>query len=140
MDNHILKDPKAYENEFNDVLKAYSDTGIRVQFNPAIRNDNPFVYGDNKAFIASLPDSLKQVLTSPPPAGSLTGGNFVKAVSELHGRCNSQMARIGFGPWRHSGVRKSSCLRCAEQRTVWEPPSMSMPRSLFFKRFMGLSS
>jgi len=98
MDNHILKDPKAYENEFDDVLKAYSDTGIRVQFNPAIRNDNPFVYGDNKAFIASLPDSLKQVLTSPPPSGSLTGENSVKVVSELHGRCSSPMTRIGFGP------------------------------------------
>jgi len=79
-------------------LKAYSDTGIRVQFNPAIRNDNPFVYGDNKAFIASLPDSLKQVLTSPPPAGSLTGENFVNIVSDLHARYNSPMTRIGFGP------------------------------------------
>ena len=98
MDNHILKDPKTYESEFDDVLRAYSDTGMRVQFNPAIRNDNPFVYGDNKAFVASLPKALKDLLTSPPPTGSLTGENFVKVVCDLHARCSGPMTRIGFGP------------------------------------------
>jgi len=98
MDNHILKDPSAYDAEFDEALRAYGDAGIRVQFNPAIRNDNPFVYGDNKAFIASLPEALKQLLTSPPPAGSLTGESFVKVVSDLYARYNGPMSRIGFGP------------------------------------------
>ncbi|MBN1226553.1 MAG: amidohydrolase family protein [Deltaproteobacteria bacterium] len=98
MDNHILKDPSAYNEEFDEALRAYSDAGIRVQFNPAIRNDNPFIYGDNKAFLAALPQSLRESLTAAPPSGSLTGENFVKAVCDLHARCNGPMSKIGFGP------------------------------------------
>jgi cytosine/adenosine deaminase-related metal-dependent hydrolase len=76
MHNHILKDPTAYHQEFAEGLKAHSDAGLRVQFNPGVRNDNPFVYGDNKAFLAALPESLRTVLTTPPPPGSLSAPNL----------------------------------------------------------------
>ena len=98
MHNHILKDPSAYRQEFAEGLKAYSDAGMRVQFNPAIRNDNPFVYGDNKAFLAALPPTLMTILTTPPPPGSLSAADFIGAVSALHRQHQSPMCRIGFGP------------------------------------------
>ena len=98
MDNIIPTNPTAYENEFDEALQAYSDAGMRVQFNPAVRNDNPFVYGDNKAFLTSLPENLKKLLTTPPAPGSLTGENFVKIVTQLHSRSDGPMTRIGFGP------------------------------------------
>ena len=98
MHNHILKAPSAYVSEFDDALQAYSDAGLRVQFNPSIKNDNPFVYGNNEAFLATLPQDLRDSLSAPLPQGSLTGDNFVKAVLELHGRADSPMSRIGFGP------------------------------------------
>jgi 5-methylthioadenosine/S-adenosylhomocysteine deaminase len=98
MHNHILKDPAAYDAEFEEALKAYHDAGIRVQFNPGVRNANPFVYGDNKAFLENLPEKLRLALTAPPPDGSLKAENFVKAVSDLHSRSNAPMSRIGFGP------------------------------------------
>jgi cytosine/adenosine deaminase-related metal-dependent hydrolase len=79
-------------------LRAYRDSGIRVQFNPGVRNNNPFVYGDNAAFLKDLPAELSKVLTAPPPAGSLTADNFVEAVSSLHAHYNTDMVRIGFGP------------------------------------------
>lgn len=98
MHNHILKDPAAYEQEFAEGLKAYSDAGMRVQFNPGVRNDNPFVYGDNKAFLAALSETLRTVLTTPPPPGSLSAANFVETVKALHQQVQSPMCRIGFGP------------------------------------------
>ncbi len=98
MHNHILKDPAAYETEFEEALKAYRDAGIRVQFNPGVRNANPFVYGDNKEFLQKLPERLRLALTAPPPAGSFTAENFIKAVTDLHSRSNSPMSRVGFGP------------------------------------------
>jgi 5-methylthioadenosine/S-adenosylhomocysteine deaminase len=134
MDNHILKDPSRYGEELEEAIKAYSDAGMRVQFNPAIRNDNPFVYGDNKAFIASLPDNLKQVLTSPPPSGSLTGENYVKVVSELHGRCNGPMTRIGFGPVAPQWCTKDLLIevrRAAEQ--IGAPIHVHAVQSIFQK-------
>lgn len=98
MHNHILKDPVAYESEFDEALQAYGDAGLRVQFNPGVRNANPFVYGDNKAFLEKLPEKIRGVFTAPPPAGSLSGENFVQVVKALHGRSNGPMSKIGFGP------------------------------------------
>lgn len=98
MHNHLLKNPVDFDQEFDEGLQAYRDTGIRVQFNPAVRNDNPFIYGDNAAFLNDLPDALRKVLTTPPPAGSLSADNFVDVVNNLHAQNNTDMTRIGFGP------------------------------------------
>ncbi len=46
------------KSEFDEGLQAYRDSGIRVQFNPGVRNDNPFIYGDNAAFLNDLPEVL----------------------------------------------------------------------------------
>ena len=98
MHNHLLKNPVEFELEFDEGLQAYRDSGIRVQFNPGVRNHNPFVYGDNAAFLNDLPEELRQVLATPPPAGSLAADNFVDAVNNLHAQHNTDMTRIGFGP------------------------------------------
>jgi len=98
MHNHLLKNPAEFVLEFDEGLQAYRDAGIRVQFNPGVRNDNPFVYGDNAAFLNDLPEDLRQMLTTPPPAGSLSADNFVDAVNNLHAHHNTDMTRIGFGP------------------------------------------
>ena len=98
MHNHLLKNPTEFALEFNEGLQAYRDSGIRVQFNPGVRNDNPFVYGDNAAFLSDLPADLRQLLTTPPPSGSLAADNFVDAVNNLHAQHNTDMTRIGFGP------------------------------------------
>jgi cytosine/adenosine deaminase-related metal-dependent hydrolase len=99
MHNHNLTGPQACESEFEEALKAYSDAGMRVQFDPAMRSENPFVYGDNQAFLATLPDKLKRILATPTPTlTSLKEENFVKAVCDLHARYDSPMSRIGFGP------------------------------------------
>ena len=98
MHNHLLKNPADFEQEFDEGLQAYRDAGIRVQFNPGVRNDNPFIYGDNTAFLTELPDELRKVLTTPPPVGSLSADNFVDVVNHLHAQHNTDMTRIGFGP------------------------------------------
>ncbi|MFP3927403.1 MAG: amidohydrolase family protein, partial [Desulfobacteraceae bacterium] len=98
MHNHILANPANHENEHLQVIRAYEDAGIRIQFNPGVRNNNPFVYGDNQAFLEGLPRELREAVTKPPPEGALTGENFVDAVKELHRRIDSPMCRIGFGP------------------------------------------
>jgi 5-methylthioadenosine/S-adenosylhomocysteine deaminase len=98
MHNHILKNPADYEGEFEEALNAYRDAGMRVQFNPGVRNANPFVYGDNKAFLERLPEKIRAVLATAAPAGSLSGENFVQVVKALHGRSNGRMSKIGFGP------------------------------------------
>jgi len=98
MHNHVLKDPKAYQQEFEEAIQAYADAGVRVQFNPGIRNENPFIYGDNSAFLAKLPEALKKLFVPRPEPGLFTGENFIRVVSDLHARYDSPLCRIGFGP------------------------------------------
>ena len=45
-----------------------------------------------------MPAELRQMLTVPPPAGSLVAENFVDAVINLHAQHTTDMTRIGFGP------------------------------------------
>ena len=98
MHNHILKDPAGYDDEFDQAVKAYLDAGMRVQFNPGVRNANPFIYGDNAAFLAGLPDNLREMLTRPLPEGALNGENFVPVTQAMHSKYNSEKCIIGFGP------------------------------------------
>ena len=98
MHNHNLQNPANYRQEFADAIRAYGDAGIRVQFNPAVRNRNPFVYGDSEKFLPCLSEASRRILTVPPAPGSLSAANFVEAVSDLHGRHNSAICRVGFGP------------------------------------------
>jgi len=99
MHNHtFLKNPAGCEAEFDEALRGYNDAGIRVQFNPGVRNANPFIYGDNKIFLERLPEKIKAFFTTQLPPGALSGENFVSVVKDLHKRSNGAMSKIGFGP------------------------------------------
>jgi 5-methylthioadenosine/S-adenosylhomocysteine deaminase len=93
--NHILTGAFPPEQEFDDAIRAYKGAGMRVLFCPGIRNDNPFVYGDNKAFFVSLPKLVQSVLSSPPP---LSAEDYFIKVRALHSNYHSPMCRIGLGP------------------------------------------
>ena len=98
MHNHILKDMVQYDAEFDQAIEAYRNSGMRVQFNPGVRNANPFIYGDNAAFLDTLPPQMKEALTRPMPQGALNGENFVQVTRDLHKRANGPKCIIGFGP------------------------------------------
>jgi len=138
MHNHILKDPTDYDKEFEEALNAYRDAGMRVQFNPGVRNDNPFVYGDNKAFLDTLPENLRRILTTPPPAGSLSGENFVHVVSDLHSRCNGPMSRIGFGPLAPQWCTKDLLLEVRQAADRLKAPIHVHAVQSIFQKVYGL--
>jgi cytosine/adenosine deaminase-related metal-dependent hydrolase len=98
MHNHNLQNPANYREEFEDAIRAYRDAGIRVQFNPSVRNRNPFVYGDNEAFLQGLSEKSRKLLSAPPPPEALNAANYIEGVQGLHERHNSTMCRVGFGP------------------------------------------
>ncbi len=60
MHNHLPLNPADCENEYSQALNAYADTGLRVFFCPGVRNTHPLIYGDNQAFLSSLPDHARQ--------------------------------------------------------------------------------
>ncbi len=95
MHNHILTGAFPPEQEFDDAIRAYGDAGMRVLFCPGIRNDNPFVYGDNESFLSSLPQHVQAVLSAPPP---LSVEDYFDTVRALHAEHRGSMCHVGFGP------------------------------------------
>jgi len=95
MHNHILTGAYPHEQEFNEAIRAYKDAGLRVLFCPGIRNENPFVYGDNQRFFASLPQHVQSAFSAPPP---LSPEDYFEVVHRLHAKHQSPMCHFGFGP------------------------------------------
>lgn len=98
MHNHILRDPTNFEKEFSDAINAYKDIGIRVNFCPAIRNQNLFVYGDNNEFLNTLPQDMKKILLPLSHSGIFSEDKYLKLVSDLSIQFGSEMVRISYGP------------------------------------------
>ena len=98
MHNHLPANPADYEDEHQQALNAYENTGLRVFFCPGVRNMLPLVYGDNQAFLRSLPMDVHRfwspVLSAPAPSAD----NYVQSVEELYAARHSDVTRIGFGP------------------------------------------
>ena len=136
--HHLFADPTAFEKDFDDALQAYADAGIRVQFNPGVRNDNMFVYGDNEAFLKSLPDSIREMLTRPMPEGSLGGENFVQAVKDLHKRTDGPMSKIGFGPLAPQWCTKELMLDVRKAADELGTPIHVHALQSVFQKYYGL--
>ena len=138
MHNHLLKNPTDWQQEFEEGLDAYRDAGMRVQFNPGVRNSNPFVYGDNDGFLKSLPENLQKMLSVPPPEGSLSGDNFVEAVRGLHAQSNTDMTRIGFGPLAPQWCTDDLLLEIREAAQSLDAPIHVHAVQSIFQKIYGL--
>ncbi len=98
MHNHLAVNPADCDREYARALQAYQDIGMRVFFCPGVRNVNPFVYGDNQAFLMSLPKPLRDywaaVVSQPLPDAD----SYVESVKKLYAAYQGAKIRIGFGP------------------------------------------
>jgi cytosine/adenosine deaminase-related metal-dependent hydrolase len=140
MHNHNLQNPADYREEFEDAIRAYADAGIRVQFNPGIRNRNPFVYGDNEKFLESLSESTRRTLTAPPPSRSLNAENFIGAVSDLHARHDSAICRVGFGPMSPQWCTKELLLEIKRAAQRLGCPIHTHALQSIFQKIYGLEA
>jgi cytosine/adenosine deaminase-related metal-dependent hydrolase len=140
MHNHLLTGAIPHEEEFSVALKAYRDSGMRVLFCPSFRNQNPFVYGDNERFLASLPQNLRRFLLSPPPVPVLTQETYVHAVGELHSTLNSPMCRIGFGPLAPQWCTGDLLLEVRKEAERLGAPVLLHVLETVFQKIYGLAS
>ncbi|MFP4618860.1 MAG: amidohydrolase family protein [Spirochaetaceae bacterium] len=99
MHNHDLKEPDTPGEEFNSVLDAYEEAGINVAFAPTLSNRNWFVYGDNEAFVDSLPENLRGVCRKRMEVSKTFGPDeYLKAVDSLYRERRGEKVRIMHGP------------------------------------------
>jgi 5-methylthioadenosine/S-adenosylhomocysteine deaminase len=117
MHNHLPIASGSGEEEWIEALEAYKDSGIRLFFCPAARNDNPLVYGDNGSFTRSLPQELRELALPGRPPGELTGEHYIKTVRNLHRTYDNPMTRIGFGPLAPQWCTEELLLQVKQEAT-----------------------
>jgi cytosine/adenosine deaminase-related metal-dependent hydrolase len=140
MHNHNLQNPANYREEFEEAIRAYRNAGIRAQFNPSVRNRNPFIYGDNNAFLQGLSEKTRGLLIAPPPPGALNAGNYVDAVGCLHERHNSAMCRVGFGPMSPQWCTKDLLLEIKQAAQRLGCPIHTHALQSIFQNLYGLET
>jgi cytosine/adenosine deaminase-related metal-dependent hydrolase len=99
MHNHSPARPGDAAAEMETLLGAYRKSGIGTAFAPAMSYTNTFVYGDNDAFIASLPPGVRET------AGKIVANSrifspraYFEAVDFLSSRFDSDLIRVHHGP------------------------------------------
>ena len=99
MHHHDLADASNYYSEFTDVIRAYKDSGERVNFAPTLSNKNQFIYGDNDAFVNSLEGELKTHCQSMQQNRKKFGSReYFETVDRLYKEYYSDKVKIFHGP------------------------------------------
>jgi len=109
MHHHGLVRPEAYEEEFAEVLRAYAECGVRVAFAPTLSTENVFTYGEDEAFLRSLPAETRELCQGILQRMALFGEReYFQAVLRLRQRHNGPRAQIFHGPLSPQWVREEA--------------------------------
>ena len=99
MHNHNLSDPDDYEAEMISTVEAYQKSGIRLAFAPGISDQNIFIYGDNDAFVRSLPSELQVLCATIMDRMNKFGKKeYFHSIDFLKSRFQSDQIEILHGP------------------------------------------
>lgn len=84
MHNHDLSDPQKSDSEYDEVIEAYRNCRLKVAFAPTIANRNWFVYGDNEAFVETLPEEVRRICRLRMERDTVFGpAEYMQAVDRL---------------------------------------------------------
>jgi cytosine/adenosine deaminase-related metal-dependent hydrolase len=118
MHNHGLVDPAGYAGEFAAVLDAYRRCGPRVAFAPSLATENVFTYGEDDAFVASLPGDLRDFCGGILKRSAAFGETeYFDAVRALHREYSGSRIRIMHGPVSPQWVRREALERIRQEAT-----------------------
>ena len=82
-----------------NVIKAYQDIGMRVSYAYQLRDQNRLVYGDDEAFLASLPEDVEPGVAEVIDGWRLSVEDTLAAFEDLHARyAQQQRVRIQLAP------------------------------------------
>ena len=104
------------ETETRGTLRAYADSGLRVAYALGFEDEVRVVFGDEVAFLASLPDNLSdRVHALTRPADDVDVERYFAFVSELREQSrDSASLRILHGPGWHVWCSRHFLERVAE--------------------------
>ena len=87
-------------NTLNAALQAYDQAGMRVALTPGVSYESLLAHGEDEAFLASLPEELRQRLhTLVPLQQTLAKPDYLALISDLVTRCKPHPhIEVWFGP------------------------------------------
>ena len=116
MHNHGLVHPESYQEEFTRLLDAYRRAGIRVALGPTLNTENVFIYGDDQAFVASLPPDLQELCGRIRKNMARFGEKeYFDAVAKLQAEHVSDKVQIFHGPLSPQWVREEALAEIKKQ-------------------------
>ncbi|MEK9571257.1 MAG: amidohydrolase family protein [Paracoccaceae bacterium] len=81
-----------------DVLRAYSDIGMRVSYCYALREQNKFVYEDDDIFCAALPEQIGKALSLNLAEHRVELEDYIQLFEHLFNDNQSKIARVQLAP------------------------------------------
>jgi cytosine/adenosine deaminase-related metal-dependent hydrolase len=84
--------------EAREIARAAADVGLRVAFAPALRDQNPLVYGDAESWLASLPAGAAQVLRDTFVRPALPPRELVALTEAIAAATAGPLFDVQFGP------------------------------------------
>jgi 5-methylthioadenosine/S-adenosylhomocysteine deaminase len=87
-----------YVTEAKSVARAAHDVGVRVGFAPALRDQNPLVYGPSEPILAALPDDARAEITRRFIRTPLPPEEQIALVDAVAAACASDTFDVQYGP------------------------------------------
>lgn len=95
---HNTKNPSKIEEEIEQVIKGYKDSGIRFAFSLGIRDQNRFTYDDEK-FVTCLPPHLvEKVKVGMAVDRKKVREEYFLLFDKIYRKYNNEGCKVFFGP------------------------------------------
>ncbi len=117
------------------VIKAYQDIGMRVSYAYGLRDQNQLVYGDDEAFIATLPSNLAPGVREVIDAQKLSAEDYFAVFEELHSHyAQKERVRIQLAPanLRWCSDRAAATRRRGRSARIYGPSTWKWPSHATF--------
>ena len=107
----------------SDVIRAYEDIGMRVSYCYAVRDQNRLVYGDDAAFVASLPPELRGPMQAWFDRFQMTLDGCMDLFGSLHGaHAGKERVKVQLAPANLHWCSDAALARLADASERYDVP------------------
>jgi 5-methylthioadenosine/S-adenosylhomocysteine deaminase len=123
INGHASIGGKGTQANFEAAIRAYQDIGMRASFCYNIRDQNHIVYGDDDAFLATLPDDLRPWMTEGAKRRKMPLDDYLDIFKSLYERYNgTARLAIQLAPFNLHGLSDKALGKIADVQERYQVP------------------
>jgi 5-methylthioadenosine/S-adenosylhomocysteine deaminase len=114
--------PEEFESGIQEALRAYDEAGLRVAYAVGMTEQSFLAWGEDDAFLASLPDDVRRIAKQRlPDEETMTPDDYLAIVDDLWRQYQPHpRISIWFGPPGPQWVSDDFLIRIANQAEAYE--------------------